>query len=391
MTHKRFRRPMPLALVTPLISAAVVIGTAGAASAEPVHSPDRPITTAPTTQNHRAIDRTVDRLGPSRTGGAYLDDDGRAVVTVTTRRAGQQAHSSGVATRKVTHSLAQLRHIQNALDDYADTHGAGNVQEWHIDVVDNQVKVTAPRNAGDSATSDFLDYARTWGNAVDIDSVEATVQPANGYLLSSDSITLNNRLECSVGFNAVDDENRPIILTAGHCLESSTAAYHGSLVGTTSSVDYPRTDFGSVRTNTSAWTPEPAVNKYNGTARAVLGISRPPVGTRVCKSSSITGWTCGTIQAYDQTVNYGNGNIVYNLVRFNACVEPGDSGGAVMDGSSAVGLISGAQFFTTGYGNEVCGGRVGEPNVSFYQPIGPVLNGLDARLLTYKRSSANNA
>lgn len=388
---KPLRSGRRLRLVAPLVSALLIIGTAGQAAASPARSdhsgPTRsdigPVATAPTTSNHSAIDRTVDRLGPSRTGGAYLDGHGRAVITVTTRRAAEQARSAGTTTRAVTYSLSRLRQVQRALDGYAAAHGAGAVQEWHIDVVRNRVDITAPSAPANSATRHFLDFATSFGAIVSIKSVESTIRPASGVLLSSDSITFNNRLACSVGFNAVNDRGQAIILTAGHCLESATAAYRGSLIGTTSSVDYPVTDFGAVQTDTANWIPEPAVNKYDGTARAVLGISQPPVGTQVCKASSTTGWTCGTIQAYDQTVNYGNGNIVYGLVRFSACVEPGDSGGAVMDGSSAVGLISGAQFFTVGGGTELCGGAVGEPNVSFYQPIGPVLDALGARLLIY--------
>ncbi|WP_231920110.1 S1 family peptidase [Microlunatus soli] len=334
------------------------------------------------------MDRAVERLGPARTGGGYIDDNGTPVVTTTAAGRQTAVRSGGVTVRVVDHSLQELRRARASLDKYAKARGAGQVQEWHIDVVANRLLV-ASADSDDAVTRSFLRHARSLGDAVQVETVESSIRPAGRSLYNSDNISLNNTLECSVGFNATDSQNRQIFLTAGHCLNGSSAAYRGTFVGSPSVSRYPNSDFGAVRTDTSVWTPEPAVNKYDGKARAVLGTAQPAVGSEVCKSSSRSGWTCGTIQAYGQTVNYGGGNIVYDLVRFSACVEPGDSGGAVMDGSSAVGLISGAQFYTTGNGREICGSRVGQPNVSFYQPIRPALKALDAKLLTYPYKSTD--
>jgi streptogrisin C len=87
------------------------------------------------------------------------------------------------------------------------------------------------------------------------------------------------------------------------------------------------------------------------------------------------------IQAYNQTVNYGGGDIVSGLVRHSACVEQGDSGGSNITGNSAQGVSSGGQLFQSG-GSLVCGERVGQPNVSFYQPIGEALSANGLTLLT---------
>lgn len=387
MTHTRLRARKTLALTATLLSAVLSIGTAAVANADQPQRPDHEITTSPTSKSNPALDRAVDRLGSARTGGGYIDGDGTPVVTATKDGRQLAVRSGGVTVRTVDHSLQELRQARASLDRFAKTRGAGQVQEWHIDVMKNRL-IVASTDSSDKATRTFLRYARSLGDAVQVNRVESSIRPAGLSLYNSDNITLNNRLECSVGFNATDSQHRQIFLTAGHCLNGSSAAYRGSYLGASIVSRYPNSDFGAVQTDTSVWTPEPAVNKFDGKARAVLGTARPAVGSEVCKSSSTSGWTCGTIQAYGQTVNYGGGNIVYNLVRFSACVEPGDSGGAVMDGSSAVGLISGAQFFTTGNGAELCGSRVGEPNVSFYQPIGPALKALDAKLLTYPYRSA---
>ncbi len=80
-------------------------------------------------------------------------------------------------------------------------------------------------------------------------------------------------------------------------------------------------------------------------------------------------------------MNYGGGDIVSGLVRHSACVEQGDSGGSNMSGNLAQGLSSGGQLYNSG-GGLVCGEKVGQPNVSYYQPVGEALSANGATLLT---------
>jgi S1-C subfamily serine protease len=108
--------------------------------------------------------------------------------------------------------------------------------------------------------------------------------------------------------------------------------------------------------------------------------TNPPVGATVCKSGRTTGWTCGTITALNQSVTYTGGRVMTGLVRHNACVEGGDSGGANMSsGGFALGVTSGASTsVTTGQ----CLSKSGQANVSWYQPIGEALAVTGLRLVT---------
>jgi streptogrisin C len=99
------------------------------------------------------------------------------------------------------------------------------------------------------------------------------------------------------------------------------------------------------------------------------------VGSSVCRSGSTTGWHCGTIQATNQTVNYGGGDIVRGLTRTNVCAEPGDSGGAYVSPNGATRVQ--AQGFTSGgSGNCTSGGT------TFFQPVNEALSRYGVSLVT---------
>jgi streptogrisin D len=67
------------------------------------------------------------------------------------------------------------------------------------------------------------------------------------------------------------------------------------------------------------------------------------------------------VTALNATVNYPQGT-VYGLIRTTVCAEPGDSGGSLFSGTSALGLTSG------GSGNCSSGGT------TFFQPVTEPLN-----------------
>ena len=82
----------------------------------------------------------------------------------------------------------------------------------------------------------------------------------------------------------------------------------------------------------------------------------------MCKSGITTKWTCGIITAKNQTVTYSGGRTVYGMTRHNACVEPGDSGGAnvsVLGGYHAEGVTSGASMIEDATGKKHCRAKFG--------------------------------
>lgn len=98
---------------------------------------------------------------------------------------------------------------------------------------------------------------------------------------------------------------------------------------------------------------------------SVAGASKNPVGSEICKAGNTTGWTCGTIKAYNRTVNYG-GTVVSGLAEAGVCTEGGDSGGAYIGvGNLAQGMTSGGPVgVECGYNQGYNAG-----SYSFYQPV----------------------
>ena len=282
----------------------------------------------------------------------------------------------------MSYSARDLGSVHQRLDRFSREHGAGAVQGWYVDVRDNAVVVTTTAGADSKKTRAFLRKARSYGDRVAIERSAADAVPA-AYLYGGQQVNMSNGFVCSNGFNARTSSGAYILLTAGHCAEGyPTFSRNGVTIGATRGYSFPTNDYASVNVNDPAyWNPQGAVDMYNGYARLVSGYSSAPVGSSLCKSGRTTGWTCGTIQAYNQTVNYGGGDIVYGLVRHSACVEQGDSGGSNMSGNYAQGMSSGGSLYSSG-GRLVCGQNVGQPNVSYYQPVGEALSAYGATLVT---------
>ncbi|MGO1974384.1 MAG: S1 family peptidase [Propionibacteriaceae bacterium] len=319
-------------------------------------------------------------LAATQTGGSYVKD-GELVVTVTDDAAAAKAEAAGATTEQVSYSTAQLDRAKQGLDSYAADAGAGAVQSWYVDVTENTVVVNVAEGAGDAETAAFLSEAKDLGKKVDIQQTAAEAMPTAD-LLGGQEVQMSNGYVCSSGFNATTSGGDALMITAGHCADGSPSfSRDGVEIGETVDASFPGDDFASVSVS-DAWTQVGGVDMYDGTEQAVAGSEEAAVGAAVCKSGRTTDWTCGEIVAEDQSVNYGNGDIVEGLVQHNACVEQGDSGGSNIAGDQAQGMSSGGQLFTDESGELVCGERVGEENVSFYQPINEALEANDAELVT---------
>ncbi|MQY20692.1 hypothetical protein NRB20_38000 [Nocardia sp. RB20] len=166
----------------------------------------------------------------------------------------------------------------------------------------------------------------------------------------------NQAARCSWAFNVIDGDGTPAALTAGHCNESVLAGQplapdqqtfrwqHDRITGPAtgtfekSVVDGVR-DYSIVRA-----TPEARESFRNnlvrgpigGPAVRVTGVGIPVSGAPVCKSGTTTGFTCGVIIAVDQP------DPQRPPIRFKhtALALPGDSGGALLSGTLAIGIIS---------------------------------------------------
>jgi alpha-lytic protease prodomain-containing protein/trypsin len=317
-----------------------------------------------------------------RSGGDYIDADGNLVVTTLDTASNAVVTRSGARAKLVDDSSARLDAIIKQLDKHASQDGAGAVQGWYVDVPTNSVVVTVTGGATDSTTVAITRLARSFGDSVRIEHSPASQAPRpTDSLVGGYEYVLPSGGTCSVGFNTRDAYNRNVVLTAGHCTKKSGwMSRNGYFIGQTRTANYPTDDFGTFwNTYPSYWQPSPSVYKYNGTYARLAGRwDNPPVGATVCKSGRTTGYTCGTIKALNQTLVYKDGSILYGLVRHNACVEPGDSGGSnISAGYYALGVTSGANLVSDRW----CLSRYGTENVSFYQPVGEALSANGLRLV----------
>lgn len=192
---------------------------------------------------------------------------------------------------------------------------------------------------------------------------------------------------CSIGFVGLDVTTMQTqVLSAGHCEGDGGLRYAqtidrplisgGATVGAEQLIgdaalhvtdEYPNPgfpdestsyDYGLTPVTGAGWTPKPEVVTWGGASSGAPLASAPLVirdagpalaGATLCKSGSTTGWTCGGITDADQLLfvggtapscpatspNYCVGSIVANV-----CVRPGDSGGAAVVGTRAVGITS---------------------------------------------------
>lgn len=119
---------------------------------------------------------------------------------------------------------------------------------------------------------------------------------------------------------------------------------------------FPGNDYGIIKYTGSV--------SHEGTVggQDITSAATPSVGQTVTRRGSTTGTHSGKVTALNATVNYGGGDVVSGLIQTTVCAEPGDSGGPLYSGSTALGLTSG------GSGNCSSGGT------TFFQPVTEALS-----------------
>ncbi|MFZ3495402.1 S1 family peptidase [Streptomyces sp. 5.8] len=216
---------------------------------------------------------------------------------------------------------------------------------WHVDQAAGRVVVTADSTV---SAADLAKIRRAAGAEAGALRIERTPGKFTRLLGPGDAI-YGGGYRCSAAFNVVSGSTYSF-LTAGHCGNVVKTWYTNSaqstLIGPTVGSSFPGNDYALVRyDNASLSHPGgfTAANAY--------------VGEPVKRSGSTTGTKSGTVTALNATVHYSGGGTVRGMIQTNVCAEPGDSGGALYDGTKALGITSG------GSGNCSVGGT------TFYQPV----------------------
>ncbi|MGH3832175.1 MAG: S1 family peptidase [Pseudonocardiaceae bacterium] len=266
------------------------------------------------------------------------------------------------APRLAAQELLALRGVVAVLDSRS---GAvpNSVTGWYVDPASDAVVVSSTDDAAARAFAAGQNKVRI----VHVNARPVLLADLRGGEMIT---TSSDGHHCSVGFNAVRGATRYII-TAGHCtsLGGTWSGPDGTVIGPVAATSFPGHDFGLVQVTSPSWAQTHDVEAGDGYL-PVTGDAPAAVGEEVCLSGFTTGHHCGQVQSIDETVNYGNGDVVSGLTGTTVCAEGGDSGGPFMSGTQAQGILSG------GTGGCLLGGQ------TYFQPIQPVLSTYRLTLLT---------
>ncbi len=258
---------------------------------------------------------TEQRRSPGSVRGIRLDQQGRALIAAV-----------GTAAQ------GAARHAGFQLTD--DSAGQSNPLASHE--VQSGNRIPAPRHTP---------------------AADAPADPiAGGDIYLSRTPPSDQAAKCSWAFNVVDPDGMPAALTAGHCNEAvlaghpltpdqQTFPWRNDHVTGPSTGSFEKSVVDGIRDYSIVRITPAARNSFrNNLVRGpiggpdirITGVGIPVPGAPVCKSGSTTGFTCGVITAVDQP------DPQRPPIRFkhSALSLPGDSGGALLSGTLAIGIIS---------------------------------------------------
>ncbi|MFF3290354.1 S1 family peptidase [Streptomyces sp. NPDC003023] len=232
---------------------------------------------------------------------------------------------------------------------------------WYTDAKSGKLVVTADSTVSAAEIAKIKKAAGDRAGALEIKRTPGTFNK----LIAGGQAIYSGSGRCSLGFNVRSGSGAAYALTAGHCTEGASTWYTNSgrttVLGSTAGSSFPNNDYGIIRHSSSS-AADGRVYLYNGSYRDITGAGNAYVGQTVQRSGSTTGLHSGRVTGLNATVNYGGGDVVYGLIQTTVCAEPGDSGGAMFAGSTALGLTSG------GSGNCSSGGT------TFFQPVTEALS-----------------
>ncbi|MEU4562192.1 S1 family peptidase [Actinoplanes sp. NPDC023936] len=295
-----------------------------------------------------------ERLG-ERSAGVYQNESGAMVVTVDSEASARQVRAWGAAPKVVAHTADELAEVKNAVRA-----AAVSGMLWAVDVPNNQVLVSLDSTVTPAAEARLRERIKAYGDAVRVErsSNELRLAAAGG-----DAIFTVRNSRCSLGFNVRLSDGQAAFLTAGHCTGSGKALWgdaNGTLLGVRLNSVYGPDDWAVVQYANNNVARPGSVNMKDGTLRDIANAGDAWVGQVVTRVGSTTGKRQGTVAVVDAEMKVG-GVLVDNLVVTNACAEPGDSGGPLFAGNTALGLLSGLKG--------TCSDPIGPGRYTVYQPV----------------------
>jgi streptogrisin C len=377
-TLSRARRGMlvlsPLALLVSMAVSAADL----APSARDAMKRDLGMTDAQVSQ-YLKVERLAEQQGRelanaqgARFAGSWIErkPNGDYQYVVATTSIQPQRGPSGVAIRNARHSLAQLDAAKAQLD--ARGNAPAGVYGWAVDVRQNAVVVDVAPGA-QKAAIDFVAASGADAGTIRFNTMASAPKPLVTFYGGSEYLSRSggSYYYCSVGFN-VTKNGAAAFATAGHCGNAGDTVHTlvnrrtvSASIGSFQASSYPNNGDGAWVLLSGTHTQPAAVDGYSSADVPVKGSTVAAIGAAVCRSGRTTGFKCGTIEAYNQTVNYPDVS-VHGLTRVKVCAEGGDSGGAFITGvGQAQGVLSG--------GNYSCQKNVASLATSYFMPINAIL------------------
>lgn len=351
-----FGQPARRIAVT-LASAGVVAATVVALLPNADATESSPLTMSAVDAN-KLSHTLLSMLGPDVAGSYY--ESGRLVVNVTSASAADAVQESGAIARTVDNSAAALDTATTTLRRQAALPGTA----WAEDPRTNQVVVTADRTVKGNRLAKLNGVVHRLGGRARMETSTGEFKP---FAAGGDAIFADGA-RCSLGFNVIR-EGKPYFLTAGHCgvfADRWSNTSDGVDIGRVEGASFPGNDYAIVKYTSNVDRPS-AVDLYNGEVQRITSAADPTIGQKVQRSGSTTQVHSGTVTGLNVTVNYPEGS-VDGLIQTNVCAEPGDSGGSLFAGGTALGLTSG------GSGDCATGGE------TFFQPVSEALSRFGAEI-----------
>ncbi|MGP3967593.1 S1 family peptidase [Streptomyces sp. 6N223] len=301
----------------------------------------------------------TDRLGSATAGSYYDAETGKLVVNVVDSSAADSVRAAGAEARMVDHTMAELNEVKAEVDEFA-VPGTS----WSVDPMSNSVQVKVDSTVTGEEYRQVADAVDALGDMASIERVEGEYQP---FIEGGDPIYAAGA-RCSLGFNVTLSDGSAGFLTAGHCgnIAASWTDESGAEIGQIVDSVFPGSDYALAQYTADIDHPS-AVDLYDGTFQDITEAGEAVVGQEVTRSGSTTGVFGGQVTALDVSVQYAEGT-VDGTIETTVCAEPGDSGGALFAGTTALGLTSG------GSGDCTAGG------VTFFQPVADALAATGASL-----------
>ncbi|MCQ4120996.1 S1 family peptidase [Rhodococcus tibetensis] len=308
---------------------------------------------------------------PDGFAGAWIGLDGQPVVAVTTTEAAAKAAEAGYTTRIAPVSANGLEKTLSDVNGWIASlpkDVASQINSASIDVLENRVVI----DVVNSPVGQALNLPTLLANVKVMLSPGGGGPVERGPLGGDTYITTVGELPktpiaeisvCSLGFNGVDDSGQSYNISAGHCnpaegqpspvfLPNHQNVDDSQQIGafSHSSVGNPadKLDYSLIKLNDAgvqAGLDRPAIRGANGTALQITGTARPVVGAPICKSGQTSSFTCGVVAAEHvetQLFMADGSNRVINGFAGTACTLAGDSGGAIVTGTLALGITSGS-------------------------------------------------